>query len=758
MNNLTDSISPPSPTGPVPPAATVGKWPAVVLSPFFVLLLLPLLLYVLSLPVLPLMEPDETRYALIPQYMNLAGDYVTPHLKGVVYLEKPPLVYWTTAVFFRLFGENAFAARLAAGLSAWGCLLLVYGMGRYFHDRKTGLYGAAVLSVSLLPFALGRINILDMPLTFFVCLAIWCGFRFFHAPDGPGRNRWRLGFYGACALAFLTKGVIGALFPPAILLLYLLWMRRGWAIFRLFSPGGLVLFAFPVGAWLFLVQLSNPEFLWFFFIHEHWLRYTTQIHERVEPFWYYLPVAFFGFTPWWAFLAPAATSPRRVKKSSGKREEAGAGEAAVKRGYGGVAGAAGDMEEAASPGSAGDAGRAGVADAPGDHGCPGDAGSTSGADAAGDSFPPPALRRPAGAPPLFSREEIRLSAVWSGFIILFFSLSSSKLASYIAPAMLPPAALLGHLFRVCEERSGSRREEQKTSGFDCLGSGALPPSRRGGTTAGEDGGPAWPLLPPLLQALALAGVTAVPLFVEEYRRLGPPGGCLLWLFLPVLFAAALAILPEILRRRAKPGWFAAIYILFALYLATLLMPLAHYLTPGKSALDVARAIQAHVPTAAVVYQYRMTMYGIDFYTGRQTPIVEDPGELGFGAEQLPPGERARRFPTDSEFVRAVNARRSGAGGAAATAGEASTPAVTSSEVKAPPEVAATKGTARGDAHDTSPPANRGATVVADAAGAGEASFAVTEGLGNVAAIRRSFPAARIVWDNGKFYLLSLPHN
>ena len=675
MDKITASISPPPP--PVSSAAAGEKWPAVFQCPFFVLMLLPLLLYVLSLPVLPLMEPDETRYALIPQYMNITGDYVTPHLKEVAYLEKPPLAYWATAVFFRLFGENAFSARLTAGLSAWGCLLLVYGMGRFFHDRKTGLYGAAILSVSLLPFALGRINILDMPLTFFVCLAIWCGFLFFHAPGGPGRNRWRYGFYGACALAFLTKGVIGVLFPPAILLLYLLWMRRGWDIFRLFSPGGIVLFALPVGAWLFLAQRANPDFLWFFFIHEHFLRYTTQIHERVEPFWYYLPVAFFGTTPWWAFLAPAAASLRRAKKPSGKREESGEAGDAVNQGHGGVAGEAGavsalgaadDMEDAACPGSAGDAGRA-------------------------------------SAQPLFSRQEIRLSAVWSGFILLFFSLSSSKLASYIAPAVLPLAVVMGHLFRVYEERIGS---------------------------AAGGGGRVWPLLPPLLQALALAGLTAVPLFVEEYRRLGPPGGCLLWLVLPALPAAALAIVPELLRRRGRNGWFAAIYLLFALYLATLLMPLSHYLTPGKSALDVVRAVRAHVPAAAVLYQYRTTMYGIDFYTGRQTPIVEDLGELRFGAERISPAERERRFPTDAEFVRAVTSRWSG--------GDAATPP------------ASWTGERGGRGADGKPPASNAG--VTDAAGT--ASFAVTEGRGNVATLQRSFPAARVVWDNGKFYLLSLP--
>jgi len=643
-------------------AEATNKWPSLLLSPFFVLFLLPLLLYVVTLPVLPLMEPDETRYALIPQYMNATGDYLTPHLKEVAYLEKPPLAYWATALAFKICGENAFAARLPAGLAAWGCLLLVYGMGCFFHDRKSGLYGAAVLSVSLLPFALGRINILDMPLTFFLCLAIWCGFRFLHEPAGAARNRWRYGFYGSCALAFLTKGVIGVVFPPAVLLLYLFWCRRWRDIPRLTSPGGIVIFAVPVGAWLLLVQQANPDFLWFFFVHEHFLRYTTEIHERVAPFWYYLPVVFFGATPWWAYLFPAIAGLPRQGRG------------------------------------------------------------------------------------LFRPEEIRLFAVWAGFILVFFSFSSSKLASYIAPVMLPLAVITGHLFRVYELREGKAGKA----------TGAPPP--------------AWSLLPPVLQGVALGGLTAVPLFVEEYRRLGPPGGCWLWLALPLLLAAALTVIPEMMRRRAKTGWFAAVYLCFALYLASLLLPLSHYLTPGKSALDVVRAVREYVPPAAVLYQYRQTMYGIDFYTGRQTPVVEDLGELKFGADRIRPEERARRFPTDDEFVRAVKSR----GGEWGKAGESALAAVpTATHGQRVPLATAGGGKGKGNGGNVrkATPAGAGGQgsrspsgtpATAPAAGGvvagktGPVSFAVTEGMGNVATLRRSFPEARIVWHNRKFYLLALP--
>src|SRR6185369_16851981 len=60
---------------------------------------------------LPLMEPDEGRYAEIPREMIQLGDFITPHLNYVKYFEKPPLLYWMNALSFGLFGQNEFAAR-----------------------------------------------------------------------------------------------------------------------------------------------------------------------------------------------------------------------------------------------------------------------------------------------------------------------------------------------------------------------------------------------------------------------------------------------------------------------------------------------------------------------------------------------------------------------------------------------------------------------------------------------------------------------
>src|SRR2546421_10625124 len=54
----------------------------------------------------PLFSPAEARYALIAREMLDSGDWVQPRLNGVRYYEKPPLLYWSVAASYRLFGQN----------------------------------------------------------------------------------------------------------------------------------------------------------------------------------------------------------------------------------------------------------------------------------------------------------------------------------------------------------------------------------------------------------------------------------------------------------------------------------------------------------------------------------------------------------------------------------------------------------------------------------------------------------------------------
>jgi 4-amino-4-deoxy-L-arabinose transferase-like glycosyltransferase len=504
------------------------------------LFLFPLLLYVVPLAFTPLMEPDEGRYSAIPSEMNATGDYVTPRLKAAVYFEKPPLVYWATAIFFRIFGENEFSSRLSVALCAWGCILLVYRMGLFFHDTRTGLYAAAVLTTFLYHIAIGRINILDMPLSFLVCMAIWSGFRYLATAEQ--KKGWVYLLYLFSALAFLAKGLIGIAFPFGILTIWLLISGRWREVFALFSPVGVLIFSAVSLPWLILVQQQNPDFFRFFFIQEHLLRYATRMHDRYQPFYFFIPILLAGTLPWCAFLPEAI-------RGVGKKEQ------------------------------------------------------------------------------WFGRVEKKFLWTWFGLIFLFFSVSSSKLIPYIAPVFLPVALVFGHLFRRYEERITNGETGMSVPlRYRCSG---------------------------ILQAVLFMVVLVGPVFLRE--RGVAWGNWWPWIVFPFLMQLLIIFLPDRIRKKTGRGWFATIYLLFALFLVSLTAPVSQYLTPYKSAYPLSQAILAHLPPNAILYQYGMSLYGIDFYTRKRTPIVDDIGEVRYGSEQLPAAERERYFLTSDSFFRLVQA-------------------------------------------------------------------------------------------------------
>jgi 4-amino-4-deoxy-L-arabinose transferase-like glycosyltransferase len=548
------------------------------------LFVLPFLLYICLLPFMPLIEQDESRYSAIPSEMNRTGDYVTPRLTHVVYLEKPPLAYWATAFFFRLFGENAFASRLFSALCAWGCILLAWRMGTFLDGEKAGLYSAGVLATCLFQGAIGRTNILDMPCAFFIASATWAGYRFFARKDAS--RLWRYLLYLGCGLAFLTKGLIGIVFPMAILFLWLSVQRRWRDIPSLFSPVGLALFLAVVLPWILLVQKANPDFLWFFFVREHLLRYTTTVHGRYHTFLTYVPVLLLGTLPWSAFLVPALR------------------------------------------------------------------------------------RNPEGLRTFLRVDGNRFLLVWTAFVFLFFSVSSSKLVPYVAPLFPAVAVLLGRLF--------SRVETSGLQGAD----------------------PRWAAdrLPVVVQASLFIALLVMPPFIEGVRfgkalTIMPLPGWWAVVLVPALAQALLVFLPGPVEKRFPGKGFLATCLLSALFLGSMIFPASRLLTPYKSAWPIAQAIRDRVPPGQEVSQFRIDLYGIEFYTGIRTPLVDARGELLFGIQKLSPEERIRYFPSSKEFFQA----RPGQG----------------------------------------------------------PRYCITRDAGNLADLKKRIPEVQILWENGVFYLLKV---
>jgi 4-amino-4-deoxy-L-arabinose transferase-like glycosyltransferase len=261
----------------------------------------------------PLANPDEGRYAEIPREMVATGDWVTPRLNEVPYFEKPPLLYWTVAVCLRVFGPHEWSARLAPALFGLGGVLLTYAAARRLHGREAGLLAAIVLGTGFLYFVLSRLLILDMAVSVLMTATLFCfilgvrepvpGVAAAGSPPAGMRRRWLFyGLYASAALATLTKGLIGFLLTGAVMFLWLLIFNQWKRLRPLYLPTGVLLFLAIAAPWHFLVGQRNAGWTDFYFVNQHWARFTTTEHGRFEPWWYFIPIVLLGVFPWMGFL------------------------------------------------------------------------------------------------------------------------------------------------------------------------------------------------------------------------------------------------------------------------------------------------------------------------------------------------------------------------------------------------------------------------------------------------------------------------
>jgi 4-amino-4-deoxy-L-arabinose transferase-like glycosyltransferase len=254
----------------------------------------------------PLANPDEGRYSEISREMVASGDWVTPRLNGIKYFEKPPLQYWATAAIFRVAGAGEITARTYIGLCGLLTLLLVGYTARRLFGAEHALSAMMALASSPYFLGLGGIVTLDMGLTLWTTLTL-CAFLIAEgaAGDPVERRRWLLVAWAATGLAVLSKGLVGILFPAATMFLYVA-ARRDWpALARLEWLRGLAILLAITAPWFVAVSAANPEFAEFFFVHEHFTRFLTNEHRRVQHWSFFLWIAAAGFLPW-ALALPGA--------------------------------------------------------------------------------------------------------------------------------------------------------------------------------------------------------------------------------------------------------------------------------------------------------------------------------------------------------------------------------------------------------------------------------------------------------------------
>ncbi|MCU1287901.1 MAG: 4-amino-4-deoxy-L-arabinose transferase and related glycosyltransferase of family [Acidobacteria bacterium] len=288
----------------------------------------------------PLLGPDEPRYSQVAREMFERGDWITPTLGGFDWFEKPALLYWLQIASYNVFGVGEFAARFGSALFGLGTIFSLWILGRFsaaeFFARETTakhtqiaknhaanpefanwLALIAASSIGLIAFARGAS--FDIILTFPVTASLVA----FYIYDLSERRRSAKSgdasqtdfspvtrylslvvFYFFIGIALIAKGLVGIVFPFAIVAFYhvLSWrLPNKTFIFGLFW--GTILSLIVASAWyLPMYEANGWKFIDEFFIQHHFQRYTSNKYFHPQPFWFFFGVLPLMTIPWLPFF------------------------------------------------------------------------------------------------------------------------------------------------------------------------------------------------------------------------------------------------------------------------------------------------------------------------------------------------------------------------------------------------------------------------------------------------------------------------
>lgn len=143
--------------------------------------------YLFCLGSYPLFTPDEARYSGAARAMLISRDFITPHVNGIPFLDKPILYYWLQAAAMSVFGVNEWAIRLFPVLIGLIGCIVTYLTGRLLFNRETGLVAATILATTPLYFGGAHYANLDLEVAVWISSALLCTIT---AIQVDNRRRW----------------------------------------------------------------------------------------------------------------------------------------------------------------------------------------------------------------------------------------------------------------------------------------------------------------------------------------------------------------------------------------------------------------------------------------------------------------------------------------------------------------------------------------------------------------------------------------
>ncbi len=227
---------------------------------------------------------DSTTYSVVARNMVEYNNWFAPSYTAYYhpqFAEHPPLVMWAQALIFLLFGASDPTARLFGALCTIGSVVFVYLLGKEIKDKALGFIAGLVLLLTYNFMQQGNSTLLDVPMTFFILVALW----------GMARLEKGTASATACVVtglalsgSFLSKGLVSA--PVWIALAFTaLFLRRDWLKMNRFwlIPATAVA---VIAVYLFMDLLyANGRFTTHYFVTQVWSRFLGESPE-VSTQWY----------------------------------------------------------------------------------------------------------------------------------------------------------------------------------------------------------------------------------------------------------------------------------------------------------------------------------------------------------------------------------------------------------------------------------------------------------------------------------------
>jgi len=274
--------------------------------------------YFYGLGKLPLLGPDEPRYAQVAREMFLNRDLITPTLGGHTWFEKPALLYWMIVAAFKVFGVSEWSARLGPAVCGLLTIVAVWCVGREV-DRSDDARGFGFWSLLTTATCLGLI-VFSRAASFDVVITMtttW-SLAFFLLHELPSTKNKRLllaGFYVFVGLSLLAKGLVGIVIPFGVVGLYYL-LRRAWPSRSVWLslfwgvPLALAVSAIWYGP---VIARHGWTFIDEFFIQHHFARYVSNKYHHPQPIYFYPVIILMLALPWTPYLIAALAKVRSWK-------------------------------------------------------------------------------------------------------------------------------------------------------------------------------------------------------------------------------------------------------------------------------------------------------------------------------------------------------------------------------------------------------------------------------------------------------------